>query len=333
MAGVRAAARGPALAGLPAVLSGMRPELERLESRLRDARGVEQQALRQLLDWVFASGGKRIRPALVFASARLGRADEEAVANLAAGLETLHAATLVHDDLVDSSLTRRGMPTVNTRWSAGATVLAGDWLFARAARFVAETEHVAVIKIFARTLGTLTDGELRQLFGRSGAPTLEQYEYRIYAKTASLFEAAAESAGHLMAMPPSQIEALARFGRELGVAFQLADDLLDFTGDPDLLGKPVGSDLRSGQVTLPALLHLRAHPEAAAWLRGDDEPGAAAVTRLIDAVRADSEALAAARAAALQRRERALDALRELPASPARDELARIADYVVARDA
>jgi geranylgeranyl pyrophosphate synthase len=321
------------LSGLPAVLAALRPELERLEARLRNAGGVEPEALQQLLDWVFASGGKRIRPALVFAIARLGGGVDEAVVNLAAGIETLHAASLVHDDLVDGSLTRRGMATVNKRWSAGATVLAGDWLFARAAAFVADTEDVAVIKIFARTLGTISDGELRQLFGRAGAPSAEQYEYRIYAKTASLFEAATESAGHLIRAGGAQIEALTQFGRELGMAFQIADDLLDFVGDPQILGKPVGSDLRSGQVTLPALLYLDQRPDAAPRLRGAvAAPSVEDIDRLVAAVRADSAVLEATRAAADQRRASALAALEAFPPSVARDELARIADYVVARN-
>lgn len=328
------ASAAPMLERLPGVLTGLRPELEGVERRLRSAEGVRQAALQQLLDWVFASGGKRIRPAIVLACARLGKADPDAITNLAAGLETLHAATLVHDDLVDGALSRRGMPTLNTRWSAGGTVLAGDWLFARAARFVADTENIAVVKIFARTLGTITDGELRQLFGRSGMPTLEQYEYRIYAKTASLFEAAAESAGHLLGAPPEGIEALAQYGRETGVAFQIADDILDFTGDPAVLGKPVGSDLRSGQVTLPALLHLTERSDTVPWLAGGEaEPGPGEVEALIQAVREDRAALSAARAVAMQHRRAAITALDALPDGPARDDLARIAEYVVGRDA
>jgi geranylgeranyl pyrophosphate synthase len=332
MAVVNNAAVRPALAGLPDVLAGLREDLERLELCLRDAHGVEEPALEQVLQWVFASGGKRLRPALVFATARLGTAEDHAVTNLAAGIETLHAATLVHDDLVDGSLVRRGMPTVNKRWPAGATVLAGDWLFARAAAFVADTNNLTVIKIFARTLGTLSDGELRQLFGRSGSPSVEQYEYRIYAKTASLFQAATESAGHLIDADLDQVAALASFGRELGMAFQIADDLLDFTGDPKVLGKPVGSDLRSGQVTLPAILYLRARPEEAPWLHGGGMPGPADLEALVAAVSTDQECLEATRAAAGRRRALALAALQELPRSRARDELARIADYVVARN-
>ncbi len=314
-------------------LDVVRPELARLDEHLVDDRNVEFPVVAELLRYVFKAGGKRLRPAMVFLTARLGDADADQVRNLAAAVETLHTATLVHDDLVDGAMLRRGLPTLNVRWSAGATVLAGDWLFARAAAFAADTEHVRVMKIFARTLGTLTNGELRQLFGRAGVPGREEYEARIYAKTASLFEAATEATGALLDLAAPQIDALATFGRELGCAFQVVDDLLDFTGDADRLGKPVGNDLRSGQVTLPAMRHLARHPGAAPWLTGDgDEPDEATVAALVAAVRADTVALDETREAARQHVARALIALEALPANDGTRGLMRIARYAVARD-
>jgi geranylgeranyl pyrophosphate synthase len=308
-------------------------DLQLLEVRLQDGSGVALPALQELLDWVFSSGGKRIRPALVFATARLGETDSEATANLAAAIETLHAASLVHDDLIDNALTRRGLPTLNRRWSASATVLAGDWLFARAARFVAETEHVEVVKIFARTLGALADGELRQLLGRTGVPTMDEYERRIYSKTASLFQGATECAAHLASSGAAETDALARFGRELGNAFQIIDDILDFTGDQALLGKPVGNDLRSDTVTLPAMAHLANHPGAAPWLDEDgDPPTPEQLERLFEDVRNDQGALDVARGEARKRAERALEALETLPPSAARDDLGRFAAYTLERD-
>jgi geranylgeranyl pyrophosphate synthase len=307
-------------------------EIERLEVLLRDGSGIEFDLLRQLLDWVFASGGKRIRPALVFTVARLAPADAEAVIRLAAAVETLHAATLVHDDLVDGALVRRGLPTVSARWNAGATVLAGDWLFARAARFAADTGSVRVMQIFARTLGTLTDGELRQLFGRRGIPTQGEYEYRIFAKTASLFEASTEAAAVLVGAGPAEVDALACFGRELGLAFQIVDDILDFTSSEARLGKPVGSDLRAGTVTLPTLLYLAREPGAAPWLADGAPVAGAEVDHLIDAIRADAAVLDAARQAARDRTARALAALETLPPGGVRRELEGIARYAIDRD-
>jgi geranylgeranyl pyrophosphate synthase len=316
---------------VPPALADVHEGLARLEGRLRDTAGVDYPVLGQLLDWIFGAGGKRIRPALVFATCALGPADDEAVQNLAAAVETLHAATLVHDDLVDGSALRRGMPTLNARWNAGATVLAGDWLFARAARFAAAARNVRVMDVFARTLGTLTDGELRQLFGRRGIPTVAEYEYRIYAKTAALFEACTEAGAVLARLGETEIGALARYGRELGIAFQIVDDVLDFSGDALRLGKPVGSDLRGGTVTLPVLLHLANHPADAAWLAADGvEPGER-LDALVAAVRlgpAPDQALTVAR----ERLERAIAALAPVPAGPGRNALERIARYAVDRD-
>lgn len=340
----------------------VRAELDELEAILRDDEGIEIEIVGELLRSIFRSGGKRIRPALVFVAAGLGPSDRRAVLDLAAAIETLHTATLVHDDLVDGSLIRRGAPTLNVRWSAGATVLTGDWLFARSARFATRTGDIRLMQVFARTLSTLTEGELRQLAGRSGIPTYEEYDLRIYAKTASLFEAATECAGILLDLPAAGIEALAAYGRGVGKAFQVIDDLLDFTGDPDRIGKPVGGDLRSGQVTLPLMLHLERHPSAAPWLRGTDadrggaagqgkgegrgegegegEAGPAkagteaeAVDELIEAVRADEIAIRDTRAVARDHAARAIAALGALPASEARDRLAAVAELAVARDA
>ncbi len=319
-------------ARLPAVLEPMAGDLERLEHFLRDDSGVGFALLGQLLQSTFDSGGKRIRPALVFGAARLGQADPQAVLYHAAAVETLHAASLVHDDLVDGAMLRRGMPTLNERWGAGATVLAGDWLFARSAGFSAGTGHVRVVQLFAKTLGDLTDGELRQLFGRRGIPSREEYDYRIFAKTGSLFQTCTEGSGELLGLPEAKVDALACFGRELGMAFQVVDDLLDFTSSEERLGKPVGHDLRSGQVTLPTLLYLEDQPEAGAWLRNGAKPEEDEVERLIEAIQASEAAIEGSQRAAEQHIERAIEALRELPAGRARDELEAVARYVVRRD-
>lgn len=315
-------------------LASVRPSLQRLEAVLADDAGIEFPLVSELLRYVFSAGGKRLRPALVFLTARLGAADADAVVCLAAAVETLHTATLVHDDLVDGALLRRGLPALNVRWSPGATVLAGDWLFARAARFAADTNDIAVQRIFARTLQAITAGELRQLFGRRGLPTEDEYRARIYGKTASLFEGATEATAVLLRLPEAQVAALAGYGRWVGTAFQIVDDVLDFTGDPERLGKPVGGDLRSGQVTLPAMLHLARRPDAAPWLAepGGGEPDAAAVGALVDAIRADRDAIAGARAAARAAVDEAVAQLGALPAGAARDDLAAVAALAIARD-
>jgi geranylgeranyl pyrophosphate synthase len=303
-------------------------ELAALEGRLVDAGDVSLAPLTGLLELMFASGGKRIRPALAIATTRLGTCEPDSVTSLGAAVETLHAATLVHDDLVDGSTIRRGMPTVNAHWSASATVLAGDWLFARAARFAAATGSVRVIDIFARTLQTLTDGELRQLFGRSSTPTRIEYETRIYAKTAALFEAACEMGAVLARQSEPVIEAAASFGRDLGMAFQIVDDVLDFAGSADRMGKPVGSDLANGIVTLPVLLHFER--TGTAWQQGDSPES---VQALAHEVAADEAAMQGSRAAASDRVAAAIETLRLLPEGEASDLLTGLARLAVERDA
>jgi geranylgeranyl pyrophosphate synthase len=311
------------------VPDGLREELDRLEERLRRTSERLPGPYSKLLDLMFEAGGKRIRPALVFAASGLAEPNPEAVRNLAAAVETLHAATLVHDDLVDQSAMRRGAPTLNSRWGAGATVLAGDWLFARSARFAASTGSLRVMEIFARTLQTLTDGELRQLVGRRNAPTVDEYEDRIYCKTASLFEASTEMSAVLARLPEDDIQALASFGRELGMAFQIVDDILDFTGDDRRLGKPVGSDLRAGTVTLPAILHYQRHDLDVQALRSAD---GAAMDEAVQRVAEDPQAIAGATASARERLARAEAALDRLPDSASTDLLRHLARRAVDRD-
>lgn len=338
-----AATRESAPAAVPDAIAPFAGDLERLEGYLRDRSGIGFGLLAGLLESVFGAGGKRIRPALVFAVGRLadslgedGRRRRaaypaDAVMRLAAAIETLHTATLVHDDLVDGAATRRGRPTLHGQWGMGATILAGDWLFARASAFSASTGAVRVVQLFAQTLEALTDGELRQLFGRRGRPTGQEYELRIYGKTASLFETATESAAVLIGATPEQVAALSRFGRSLGMAFQIIDDILDFVADEAALGKPVGSDLRSGQMTLPTLLYLEARPQEDPW--GDGRPPeTAAIERLVAAIRADEAVIARSRSAAEAHLADALACLDGFAAGPARDHLAVIARYAVARD-
>jgi geranylgeranyl pyrophosphate synthase len=315
----------PGLATQPQ--AALQADLDAVERRLTDTAGLELAPLAGLLELMFASGGKRIRPSLAIASTRLGECEADSVTDLGAAVETLHAATLVHDDLVDGATVRRGMPTVSAHWSSSATVLAGDWLFARAARFAAATGSVRVIDIFARTLQTLTDGELRQLLGRSAQPTLEEYESRIYSKTAALFEAACEMGGVLSRQPENTITALAGFGRGVGMAFQIVDDILDFTGTPERMGKPVGSDLQSGTVTLPAIIHLER--AGAVWSPGAGRDERAA---LAARVAGDYDALEAARAVARTHGESARRHLSAIPDGEARHLLEGLARVAVDRD-
>ena len=311
----------------------VRDDLQRVEEKMRQGAAAHYEQLGPVLDYLLSSGGKRLRPALVLMATRFGTADYEKAIALAAAVEMLHTATLVHDDVVDNSLMRRGRPTLNATWPRGATILAGDYLFARAANLAAETENVRIISIFSNTLMIICSGELDQIFNQSGRPpTLEEYHRRIYAKTASLFAAGTETGGILSGLSESQVQALRDYGHHLGMAFQIIDDVLDFTGDQAQLGKPVANDLRHGIITLPAILFLEKqprHPTIEKVLAGRTLEDSEVMT-VVDEIRASGaveEAVEAARRFAGQ----AAEALRLLPDNPYRRAMQDLVHFVVDR--
>ena len=217
--------------------------------------------LRAALEHLLAAGGKRFRPTLALLTGQMLGAPSERLITLAAAVEMLHTATLVHDDLIDGSLLRRGNPTLNALWSPPATVLTGDFIFARAAKLAADTDHLPLMKIFAETLATIVNGELTQLFTARGLTSRENYYKRIYAKTASLLEMTTQAAAMISPVDESVIESMRMYGYYLGMAFQIVDDVLDFTGEQAEVGKPVGWDLLQGLVTLPAIYYAESHPD------------------------------------------------------------------------
>ncbi|MFZ6027843.1 MAG: polyprenyl synthetase family protein [Chloroflexota bacterium] len=288
--------------------------------------------LHAALEHLLASGGKRIRPTLVLLAGQMLEVQAGPLITLAAAVELLHTATLVHDDLIDGSLLRRGNPTLNARWSPAATVLTGDFLFARAAKLASELNSPPALRVFSNALATIVDGEVRQMFISRGQANRQDYEQRIYAKTASLFEASMVTIGILSEAGESIRTALKQFGYELGMAFQIVDDILDFTGEQSTVGKPVASDLRQGLVTLPALYYLEANPhntEMRAILNQEtyDEADFAS---LLDQIRS-SDAIAQAAEEALQYKARAVLAAGSLPDSKERVALLEMADYIVNR--
>ncbi len=213
------------------------------------------------LEHLLSSGGKRIRPALGLLTGQMLGAPHDKIITLAAAVELLHNATLVHDDLIDGALLRRGNATLNARWSPPATVLTGDFIFARAAKLAADTDHLPLMKLFAETLAVIVNGELTQLFTARGLTSRENYYKRIYAKTASLIEMTTRTAAMISPVDELVVESMRDYGYNLGMAFQIVDDVLDFTGEQAELGKPVGSDLLQGLVTLPAIYYAEAHPD------------------------------------------------------------------------
>ena len=280
------------------------------------------------------AGGKRLRPMLTLAAARLCGYGGPYHVHLAATVEFIHTATLLHDDVVDASGQRRGRPTANLLWDNTSSVLVGDYLFARSFQLMVETGSLRVLDILANAAATIAEGEVLQLTAAADLATTEGTYLRIVrGKTAALFSAATEVGGVIAGVPEAQIKALFAYGDALGVAFQMVDDLLDLTGG-DAIGKNVGDDFRERKLTLPFIKAIAQADagERAFWERtiakGRQEAGDldTALTIL-----ARHDALAAVRSEAIDWAAKARAALDPLPDHPIRGMLADLADYVVAR--
>ena len=308
-------------------------DLPRVSEALQSiAHNVEFAFLQKMLENALAGTGKMMRPAIALLGGRLGDYDLARLVPLAASVELLHTATLVHDDVIDEAQERRGEPTPNALFGNAASVMLGDYMFAHAADFIAQTDNTQVVRIFARTLMSMANGELKQdmtVFEYS--EDVQRYLDRITGKTASLFGTAAQGGAMVAGVPAEQVEAMRVYGLHLGIAFQIVDDILDFTGDPAVMGKPVGSDLAGGTLTLPTILYMQRKP--------DDNPvkrafeGTRRKANIDRAIReiVDSDLLDESMQTAVRYGEEARSALRTLPASEVRDTLEGILDYVFSR--
>lgn len=317
------------------LLSIVAEDIKHVEEKMRSGISDKHTDLQAVVDYLVGAGGKRLRPALTLMAANFYPVDKEKSYALAASVELLHTATLVHDDLIDNSLFRRGMPTLNVSWSPGATILTGDFLFARSAQLAAETDSVRIVNIFAQTLMTIVGGELNQLFndGHGNVPSDEEYRQRIYAKTASLFSAGTETGGILCNAPEEEIKSLQDYGYHLGMAFQIIDDILDFKGDEEQIGKPVANDLRQGIATLPVMLFNQQQPNHPTVLKAvrrekvsDDE-----ILEVVELIR-NSGCVDASLEEARKYIQQAHAALDQLPDNPYRVAMSGIADYTITRD-
>jgi geranylgeranyl pyrophosphate synthase len=289
--------------------------------------------LRASLHHLLTAGGKRIRPTLVLLVGNMLGGAPDKLITLAAAIEMLHTATLVHDDLIDGALLRRGNPTLNARWSPAATVLTGDFIFARAAKLAAGTECLPLMRLFAETLAIIVNGELAQLFTSHGITSRANYEQRIYAKTASLFETSTRGAAMLSPVDKTTVEAMQDYGYQLGMAFQIVDDILDFNGQQAEVGKPVGSDLLQGLITLPTLYYLENHPDdpdVQALQKGNTEANRDMMIRLVQSIR-KSDAIPRSMKEAEKFVAEALRALADMPAGTERQALEDLARYIVDR--
>ncbi len=303
-----------------------------VEKKMREQADGYHPELSAALNHLLASGGKRIRVALTLLVGGMLKADPERLVTLAAAIEMLHTATLVHDDLIDGALMRRGTPTLNAQWTPAATVLTGDFIFARAAKLAADTNSVIVMRLFSETLAIIVGGEISQMFSRRMMVTRENYDQRIYAKTASLFETASTSASILSSADEATTQKLKQYGHEVGMAFQIVDDILDFTGEQATVGKPVASDLRQGIITLPVLYYLKQNPQdpVVAAILDRKKVGEEQIQKLLIAIR-DCGAIEHAMEEAKQYIQRGTNMLSELPECVERSSLEELALFIVHR--
>jgi len=307
-------------------------DLAKVKDWLRSVGEVDFPPLAELLDYSLKGGGKQIRPALVLLSGKFYHYNLNTLLPMAAALELLHTATLVHDDAIDESLVRRGRPTINRLWDVDKAVLLGDYLFAKAEEFAAATGNLRAIRLCAQTLQIISTGELDQAFSAFNLEQARQhYLQRIAGKTASLLSTATESGAILSEAPEDAITVLKEYGYNLGMAFQVVDDVLDFIGTEEELGKPVGSDLAQGTLTLPAMLILERYPEDNPIKRlFQNQDKQENIKLAIELVR-DSPVVEECYRVASEYCAKACHDLSLLPDSTSRQALVQLADYIIRR--
>jgi octaprenyl-diphosphate synthase len=289
--------------------------------------------INQIAQYIISSGGKRLRPLLVLLSAQACGYRGDQHVHLAAVTEFIHTATLLHDDVVDDSQLRRGRKTANAVFGNEASVLVGDFLYSRAFQMMVDVRNMRVMDLMADTTNIIAEGEVLQLLNCGNPETSEeQYLRVIRSKTARLFETAAQLGPVLCESAQEQEHALARYGLHLGIAYQLVDDVLDYNGSANEIGKNIGDDLAEGKPTLPLIHAMRTGmPKQVAVIRNAVEHGDRdQIDAVIDAVESTGSITYTARAAAAEA-DSALEALAEVPPSPYRDALESLAEFSVSR--
>ncbi len=289
----------------------------------------------QISRYIVAAGGKRLRPVLLLLMCgALGCRSDQRL-NLAAVVEFIHTATLLHDDVVDESTLRRGRATANEAFGNPASVLVGDFLYSRAFQMMLEAQDMHVMEVLAEATNVIAEGEVQQLMNMHDASLSEEdYLSVIRSKTAKLFEASARLAALLAKSEPSIEAACADYGQALGTAFQVIDDVLDYDGDVAEMGKNLGDDLREGKVTLPLIIAMqKANPAQRAVIQTAIEGGGVERMGEIIAIVQDTGALAATRTRAAQEAQRAIDALSALPTSLYKEALHGLAAQLLERRA
>jgi all-trans-nonaprenyl-diphosphate synthase len=295
--------------------------------------GAGHPILQAAAEHLFSAGGKRLRPGIVLLLSRAIAPDGSLSPRhrrLAEITEMIHTASLVHDDVVDEAATRRGVATVHSRFNHRVAVLAGDFLFAQASWHLANLDDLEVVKLLSRVIMDLADGEVKQgLFRYDTGQSFETYLEKSYCKTASLIANSSRAAGVLSGLSAERLDLLHHFGRQLGLAFQVVDDILDFTGSDQQLGKPAASDLASGYLTAPVLYAFEERPALAGLIEREFcEPGD--LEQALEMVRG-CEAIPRTRALAEGFAREAHAAIEWLPPSESRSALRALPEFVLSR--
>jgi octaprenyl-diphosphate synthase len=308
-------------------------DLKEVDRVIRERLASDVVLVNQVAEYIVSSGGKRLRPLVVVIAAKACGCRDQRHTEAAAIIEFIHTATLLHDDVVDGSTLRRGRDTANSVWGNEASVLVGDYVYSRAFEMMVSLGLMPIMDVMASATNKIAEGEVLQLMNAHDPETTEQRYFEvIYRKTAKLFEAGAQIAAILSGSSAQIEDAMKRYGRHIGTAFQLIDDVLDYRSDREQLGKNLGDDLAEGKPTLPLIYALERSTEAdRAVIRAAIEEGSIAELQRITAAIESTGGLAYT--ARLARREAtlAIEALADLPASAYKDALRELADFAVNR--
>lgn len=311
----------------------IKPDFDALNALLLSQLNSDIGFIEEVSQYLIQSGGKRVRPLMTLLTARALGATTDAHIPLAASIECLHTATLFHDDVVDHSEARRGQPSANAMFGNSASILVGDFVYSRAFQMMVSVGRMDVLKLLSDTTNQISEGEVWQLKNQYRSDVTEsEYNQVITRKTAVLFEAAAAVAGLVTDQPSHRIDALKRYGREVGFAFQLMDDYLDYAGSSESLGKNIGDDLADGKCTLPVIRALTEcdaadHAVLSRAIEQGDRTQFAEVSRIVS----DSTGLRYTKERAEESVHRAIAAIAELPESAHRDGMTALAELAIAR--
>jgi len=314
---------------LKQIYAPIKEDLNKVKDTIKSISRIDYKWLSEQLSYIISETGKGMRPALTLLTGKLYHYDLTYLLPMAVSVELMHTATLVHDDAIDKAFTRRGQATINSKWGDEIAILMGDFLFAKAGEFVSDTQNPRVIKLFSQTLGIISSGEIGQFrLAYNINQNRESYFRRIYRKTGSLFSLATQSGAILGKAPEKSVAIMKEYADNLGIAFQIVDDILDFTSTAEILGKPVGSDLIQGTLTLPAILLIERNPEKNPVKRFFETSDKADAAEAIDNVR-NTEIIKECYEIAGEYCDKACRNLNMLPQNASRKAFYDLADFVI----